>query len=275
MAPSFTHRPATAADHATWARLFAELGVDDPPVELAPWLTTLAPRILMLEEAGSTVGFVMTSRFEAVGYIVTLVIAPEARRRGAGRALLQIAAERLRDAGCTEWVLNVKTDNLPARRLYESLGMRVHHASTALRLAWDQVLRLPREEGPFEGRPITPADDAALEAKFDLLGGQLAARRGKSGRVQLQLVDPRAPEEASVGLVSFDPAWINGTPFRVVRPSLAPWLLDAMRAYAPPDEPTLGLIAEDEALARALLAAGAVVRFEMLFLRGPIPSVER
>lgn len=275
MTPRFSHRPASATDYETWVRLFPELGVEDPLPDRARWLTDLAPRILMLEEADSTVGFVMTSRFETVGYIVMLVVAPEARRRGAGRALLQIVAERFRDAGCTEWVLNVKTDNLPARRLYESLGMRAHHASTALRFAWDNAPRLPREEGPFEARPITPADDAALEAAFGLLGGQLARLRGRSGRVLLQLVDPRAPEEACVGLVSFEPAWINGAPLRVVRPSLTPWLLDAMRPYAPPGEPTLGLVAEDEALTRALLAAGAVVLFEMLFLRGPIPSVDR
>ena len=275
MAPHFTHRPATAADHEAWARLFIELGVDEPPADLAQWLTSFAPRIRMLEEAGRAVGFVMTSRFESLGYVVSLVIAPEARRRGAGRALLQIVAERFRDAGCTEWALRVKTDNLPALRLYESLGMRAHHTSTVLRLAWDQALRLPREEGPFEARPILPADDAALEAAFDLLGGQLAALRSRSGRVQLQLVDPRGPEEARVGLVSFDPASINATPFRVVRPALAPWLLDAMRAYASPGDPTLGLVAEDEALTRALLAAGAVVRFETRFLRGPLPAAER
>lgn len=50
----------------------------------------------MLEEGGKAVGFVMTNRFEAVGYVVMLVIAPEARRRGAGRGLHRAGADRHR-----------------------------------------------------------------------------------------------------------------------------------------------------------------------------------
>src|SRR4051812_29026323 len=99
----FSHRPATEADYPSWARLFVELGVDDPPAPLEKWLADFAHRILLLEEADRVIGFVMYNGYEGLGHVVSLAVAPEARGRGAGRALMEIVAERFHAAGCTEW----------------------------------------------------------------------------------------------------------------------------------------------------------------------------
>src|SRR6185369_8026101 len=87
-------------------------------------------------------------------HVSQIVVAPHARRRGVGRALLAEVASRAREAGCTTWRLNVKPDNVAALALYESFGMRRVFESCALRLEWRLV-----PPGPSEGRVIEPAED--------------------------------------------------------------------------------------------------------------------
>lgn len=58
------------------------------------------------------------------GFIKDLVVHPRAQRRGLARALMLRAFEVYRERG-EGWVdLRVMTDNLPARRLYASLGLQ-------------------------------------------------------------------------------------------------------------------------------------------------------
>lgn len=58
------------------------------------------------------------------GFIKDVVVHPRAQRRGLARALLLRAFEVYRERG-EGWVdLRVMTDNLPACRLYESLGLK-------------------------------------------------------------------------------------------------------------------------------------------------------
>jgi ribosomal-protein-alanine N-acetyltransferase len=54
--------------------------------------------------------------------ILTLAVAPEARRRGVGRHLIEDAAQRLAAAGAVALFLEVSTSNTSARALYESSG---------------------------------------------------------------------------------------------------------------------------------------------------------
>jgi len=56
------------------------------------------------------------------GEIVTLGVAPGARRRGAARALLADLFARARSLGVATLTLEVADDNLAALALYESLG---------------------------------------------------------------------------------------------------------------------------------------------------------
>ncbi|MFT3791368.1 MAG: GNAT family N-acetyltransferase [Rudaea sp.] len=51
-----------------------------------------------------------------------LFVAPGARRHGVGKALLNAAADFARANGAASLSLSTATDNLPAQRLYESLG---------------------------------------------------------------------------------------------------------------------------------------------------------
>jgi len=57
-------------------------------------------------------------------YIVDLFVTEKARKKGAGRALMEAAAEICRNAGGKELVWAVYNPNKPAFSFYESLGAR-------------------------------------------------------------------------------------------------------------------------------------------------------
>lgn len=82
------------------------------------------------EDGGRPVGFSMFLRLEPVDSfdLVALAVAPDARRRGIGRALLEdVHACALEAAGVSEGVqvlLHVAEVNVPARALFESAGYR-------------------------------------------------------------------------------------------------------------------------------------------------------
>jgi ribosomal-protein-alanine N-acetyltransferase len=54
--------------------------------------------------------------------LIDLVVEPAARRRGLGRALVQVLLRHARERGLSRVVLEVRLGNAGARRLYESLG---------------------------------------------------------------------------------------------------------------------------------------------------------
>src|SRR5205814_1281298 len=58
------------------------------------------------------------------GHIADIVVAPEARRRGVGGALLTAAEEWARARGYSMLTLNVFVENRHARALYERAGFR-------------------------------------------------------------------------------------------------------------------------------------------------------
>src|SRR5262249_46474229 len=156
----------------------------------------------------------------------------------------------------------------PAIRLYERCGLARAYASTAYVFGWDCLERLPREAKRVEARPVDPAEEAALEAAFDLPPGRIAHLRARPERVILRLVDPAHPDEVRVGLAAFDPSFPGAAPFALARPTFAAPLLSAIRPHASPAHTAIKLVVEDDApLDAALRAAGAEVRFEMLHMR--------
>lgn len=55
-------------------------------------------------------------------YLAELYVAPAARRRGLGRALLEAAIEHARERGADHMDLGTGEQDVAARTLYESLG---------------------------------------------------------------------------------------------------------------------------------------------------------
>ncbi len=60
-----------------------------------------------------------------IARILTLDIAPHARRFGLASRLMEECERRLRAAGCSQVVLETAVNNEPALRLYRKLGYRV------------------------------------------------------------------------------------------------------------------------------------------------------
>lgn len=77
---------------------------------------------LVGEVAGEVVATVSLNRQKRAWYIGTVMVAPQHRRRGCGRAILNYALEMVRSQGGRRAILHVLEDNLPAKRLYAGAG---------------------------------------------------------------------------------------------------------------------------------------------------------
>ncbi len=88
--------------------------------------------VLVAEEDGEVVGTVYANLASPhFGYVFGLYTRPQARRRGAARALMRAVAGALRDDGRRHVVLSVDTPNEVARAFYGGLGF-VESARTML-----------------------------------------------------------------------------------------------------------------------------------------------
>lgn len=87
----------------------------------------------------AVVGYAIAHHAVDEGEILNLGVAPDQRRRGIGRALIDAVLARLCDAGVRTVYLEVRESNAPARSLYASLGF----AAVGRRPGY---YRLPRED---------------------------------------------------------------------------------------------------------------------------------
>lgn len=263
----------TEHDYPLFAELFPHLETGDEAPSRERFVADLLAESRVLVTTGSDgqdepAGYLYSQVLDGVGYVRQIVLRPAHRGRGLARATLQVLAGELRAAGCTRWCLNVRPDNRPAVALYTALGMRREYGSVALRLAWSAAAALPPPAAPHASEVLEPRHDAAIEAAFDLLPGQLAPARA-AGRVLCAVRD--AGGEA-VAVAIFDPHFPGAFPFRARRPELAQPLLAAMRPHARPGDPEVHLVIEgDDALAEHLLRAGAIVKMRFDHYGGELP----
>lgn len=264
-------RPAKPGDYDAFARLCGELGTDDPIMEKGRFVDELMANTLVAEaEGGAVVGYAYFQLMNDVTYVRHIVAAPDARRRGVGRALMEAIARRARAHGSTKWCLNVKPHNDAAIALYTKMGLSPAFNSRAVRIAWSAVdASLAKGQHRMSARKIDPEDDARVETAFGLLDGQLADARKVRSRVVLAL-----ESEASVivGATVFHPHFPGAYPFRVASSDLALPFLQAIRGYANPADTFINVMIEGRLdVADALVDAGAVVRLDVVHMKGPLP----
>ena len=88
-------------------------------------------RVVIADGGDGLAGFVILhverSEGERVGYIVTLDVAAEQRRKGVARGLMLEAERQAIEAGCSMMALHVFTGNTAAIGFYESAGFERSH----------------------------------------------------------------------------------------------------------------------------------------------------
>jgi len=87
------------------------------------------------DDAGRIDGFCWTKEHRRtepqMGEIFVIGVRPDRHGEGLGRRLTVAGLDHLAGRGLPVGMLYVESDNLPARKLYESLGFRLHHEDVA------------------------------------------------------------------------------------------------------------------------------------------------
>lgn len=123
------------------------------------------------DHEGSPVGHLwllvrpQSSEVEAFLYDVELV--PEARGRGLGRATMLAGEDTARELGATVMRLNVFGHNVPAIRLYRSLGFEVAMAAMTKRLGDTEPLPADELSGRIELRDMTAEEYAVFRPRLE------------------------------------------------------------------------------------------------------------
>lgn len=119
-------RSVARADLATLARIHANCFPEDAwdAAALASVLAMAGAEARLAEEGGRALGLIFATVIGEEAEILTLGVAPEARRRGIARALLADFYARAGAKGANRVVLEVAADNGAALALYEAEGFR-------------------------------------------------------------------------------------------------------------------------------------------------------
>lgn len=89
---------------------------------LAQELDNPQAHFLTALENETVAGYIGVQEICGEGYVTNVAVLPQYRRRGIGRALLLAALDGAKLRNCTFLSLEVRVSNLPAIRLYASLG---------------------------------------------------------------------------------------------------------------------------------------------------------
>lgn len=146
--PDLRIRPFTQDDEEAVIPLWDRSGLirpwNDPHKDIRRKMEVQPDLFLVASLDGVLAGTVMAGYEGHRGWINYLAVAPEFRRSGIGRALMERAEELLRAAGCPKINLQVRAGNGAAVEFYRRLGFTV-----------DDVLSMGKrleQDGP-EARP--------------------------------------------------------------------------------------------------------------------------
>ena len=140
-------RAASSADLAAVAAIERTAFAD--PWSLANFRAHVDDLFLVAESDGEVAGYLVAWAVGPEAEILNVAVAPGARRRGTGRALLAESLARLGAAGVWSVYLEVRRSNSAARALYASAGF---HELAVRR----DYYRAPREDALVLRRDAEP-----------------------------------------------------------------------------------------------------------------------
>ena len=115
---------ASAEECLLWAGPAVTFPVE-PDVLAAEIEFEEAGGVVLADGVGVTAFGQLVRRPERRAHLARVIVRPDARGGGAGRALVRALLERASAGGARTATLNVYADNAPARRLYEAAGFVV------------------------------------------------------------------------------------------------------------------------------------------------------
>jgi ribosomal protein S18 acetylase RimI-like enzyme len=272
----FQIRPAVHADYATFARLFLELKTPEDVPSESLWQSFICERAWVATESDAVVGYIYFQVLPKSLYIRHLVSAPEVRRRGLGRFLLESVRAKYRGQAQQTWELNVKQDNEAAIAFYRSLGMQPKYETRVLRMPLTEASRVAyHKEAERANPPLAVAkfereEDAAFEQALGLPTGLLGDSRALPTRVMLGATQAGKP----VGVAAFDPAFPGAFPFRAHKETgtaAVAALLAAMFTHRRENLDWVQLVVEDNVQAASyMLEQGGTVVLELFHYEGKL-----
>ena len=114
-------------------------------------------RIFLATDEGRICGTFALLIFDALGYraapvgvVEDVVVDEKYRGRGTGKAMMEFALERCREAGCYKMMLSSNVNREDAHRFYQSLGFEKHGYSFQVRA--QNVAKMPvrKDWRPFQ-----------------------------------------------------------------------------------------------------------------------------
>lgn len=120
-------RSATAADLGRIVEIASESGgasqwsMEDYEKLFTPE-TMQKSEVLVAEDAGKVIGFLVARAVDIEWDIENIAVSPAARRQGIGSQMLAEFLNRARQSGGATVFLEVRESNIPARKLYETMG---------------------------------------------------------------------------------------------------------------------------------------------------------
>ena len=224
------------------------------------------PKTIFLEaENGELAAYALTFPFGERGDVRQIAVAEAYRGRGVGKRIMQVVAERFREAGVRDWRLEVRANNAAAIACYRSVGMTVLREMEIVRVTPEVAARFA-VRGNVE--LVDASDDAALEARWDLGTGQIARWRNARPHAIMWQVRDRA-------LTHYAPTYTpeHGLmfPFRAADVEAAAWLFGAVLDHGMANEVETVLV--DPPVSEALRVAGVRPIERHYEMAGPLPPV--
>ncbi len=212
--------------------------------------------LYVIEDDGAIVGSTLLSFAARAGFVSTVMVAPEYRRRGYARRLIEAAREETARRRRPYVVLQVLAENAPARSLYASAGYAeldrrqfvVHDAPATLAAGGGApgIRRFEKGDAPAlatiadQGHPSLVRDVLPVGPR-ELLGGRIADRLFRSETAAWVVDRGRGPEAhvAATSTPTTEAAHLS-TPIiaETVEPELAQQLLRVAGAWLSTRRPT-------------------------------------